>query len=296
MGSQSALVNLDQWPVLSSKDEVSLAQTIEAGSEAEARLRDQCSEDTKLDVELITKAREARDYFICSNLRLVVKCALKFRDTLGIELDDHIHHGVEGLIRAVDRWDWRKGHKFSTYALWWIRVYITRSYAESSKIIRTPLAAHVNIEKARSAYERLLAAGVAKPTHEQISEESGLTDKQISKALSIPSTKSDNEKTVDGYSAFSHFDIIASNSPEADPEYLVIKEEISAQIAKVLTSLTTVEARIIALRYGFMDGRVWNLTAIGKEVGLPRLEIHKRLTSAEQKLRADTSLRILAQS
>src|SRR5680860_145327 len=139
------LTAIGEYDLLTAEQEVELAQMIEAGEDAMDRLADGVYSDKRQELELRRaerKGREAKDAFLTANLRLVVANARRYANTSGIDFLDLIQEGNLGLIRAVEKFDWRKGFKFSTYATWWIRQAITRAVAEKSRTVRLPNSLH----------------------------------------------------------------------------------------------------------------------------------------------------------
>lgn len=273
-----------EWELLSAKDEIALAQDMEAGDGAHQRLASGTSTDTVNDASLVRVGHRARDRLIASNIRLVYKHASRFRGAVGVDLADLVQDGVIGLIHAVDRFDWRRGHKFSSYASWWIRVYISRAHAETSKTIRTPLSVHVNIEKARSAVERLRNGAVPDPSIEQVAEESGLTPGEVAQALNLPRTVPSEIISTDG-EPISLLELLEATDedsrPEASAEQAVLRSELAAAIQR----LSHDERIALALRSGFVDDRAWRYREIAEHLDLSAERVRQLCGSAIESLR-----------
>ncbi|MEX0757445.1 MAG: sigma-70 family RNA polymerase sigma factor, partial [Acidimicrobiia bacterium] len=165
------LTAIGEYDLLTAEQEVELAQRIEAGEEAAERLEKGDYSGKKEEIELRRherKGREAKDAFLTANLRLVVANARRYANTSGIDFLDLIQEGNLGLIRAVEKFDWRKGFKFSTYATWWIRQAITRAIADKSRTVRIPVHLHDTLAAVRAAQASLKAELGRDPRPEEI--------------------------------------------------------------------------------------------------------------------------------
>jgi RNA polymerase nonessential primary-like sigma factor len=160
--------------LLTAEDEVRLAQAIEAG-EAAARLAAGEAADRAALERQVTAGREAFDHFVAANLRLVVSVAAQFTRRSRLDLHELIQEGNLGLIRAVEKFDWRRGFKFSTYATWWIRQAIQRGVAANERTIRLPVALHDALVKVRAARARLEGELGRPPTVDELAEATRLT-------------------------------------------------------------------------------------------------------------------------
>jgi RNA polymerase primary sigma factor len=171
------LQEISYHDLLTADEEVELAQAIEAGRAAEEQLATvSVRGQQKVRLErTVRKGREARERFTQANLRLVVSQAKRYRSQYGIEFIDLIQEGNLGLIRAVEKFDWRKGFKFSTYATWWIRQSMQRAVAEKSRTVRLPNSLHDTLVTLNSTRNRLLSELGREPTPEELAEESGLS-------------------------------------------------------------------------------------------------------------------------
>ena len=175
------------------EQEVELAQKIESGEEAAEKLEEGNYSGKRQEMELRRMARrgaQAKDDFLTANLRLVVANARRYANTSGIDFLDLIQEGNLGLIRAVEKFDWRKGFKFSTYATWWIRQAITRAIADKSRTVRIPVHLHDTLAAVRAAQASLKAELGRDPRPEEIAEEAGVTADKVELALSVADTVS----------------------------------------------------------------------------------------------------------
>jgi RNA polymerase primary sigma factor len=273
-----------EWGLLTASEEIGLAQTMEAGRRAGRRLKSGKSSDQRADSLALQAASEARDRFIFSNIRLVYKHAARFRGVEGIDLADLVQEGVIGLIHAVDRYDWKRGHKFSTYATWWVRVYISRAHAETSKTIRTPLPVHVNIDKALSAADRLRNIHRNEPSQEEIASESGLTVEQTAQAFRIPFAIPADTTTASG-KVVSLLDRREAIGEGADPEAAAELAVLKFHLTTALRSLDEDQHTAIALRTGLVDGRQWSYAEIGRILDCSPYRARKLCDEALSRLR-----------
>ncbi|NNJ46570.1 MAG: sigma-70 family RNA polymerase sigma factor, partial [Acidimicrobiia bacterium] len=172
------LTAIGEYDLLTAEMEVEFAQKIEAGQDAAERLENKDYKTKKEELDLRRHARQgrnAKDAFLTANLRLVVANARRYANTSGIDFLDLIQEGNLGLIRAVEKFDWRKGFKFSTYATWWIRQAITRAIADKSRTVRIPVHLHDTLAAVRAAQASLKAELGRDPKPEEIAEEAGVT-------------------------------------------------------------------------------------------------------------------------
>ena len=171
------LTAIGEYELLTAEKEVDYAQKIEAGQDAEEKLANGEFASKAEEMALRRKVRhgrEAKDAFLTANLRLVVANARRYANTSGIDFLDLIQEGNLGLIRAVEKFDWRKGFKFSTYATWWIRQAITRAIADKSRTVRIPVHLHDTLAAVRAAQASLKAELGREPKPEEIAEEAGV--------------------------------------------------------------------------------------------------------------------------
>jgi RNA polymerase primary sigma factor len=269
------LTAIGEYELLTAEQEVELAQQIEAGEEAAERLAKGDFSTKKEEIEvrrLERKGREAKDAFLTANLRLVVANARRYANTSGIDFLDLIQEGNLGLIRAVEKFDWRKGFKFSTYATWWIRQAITRAIADKSRTVRIPVHLHDTLAAVRAAQASLKAELGRDPRPEEIAEEAGVTVDKVELALGVADTVSLEQPVGEDGAQLGDF---IEDEDAADPVQITEEMDVANSLRKSIERLPQREGRILALRYGFYDGVPRTLEEIGEEFNLTRERIRQ---------------------
>ncbi|MFO7548286.1 MAG: sigma-70 family RNA polymerase sigma factor [Acidimicrobiia bacterium] len=269
------LTAIGEYDLLTAEQEVELAQRIEAGEEAGERLAKGDYKGKKEEIELRRlerKGREAKDAFLTANLRLVVANARRYANTSGIDFLDLIQEGNLGLIRAVEKFDWRKGFKFSTYATWWIRQAITRAIADKSRTVRIPVHLHDTLAAVRAAQASLKAELGRDPRPDEIAEEAGVTVDKVELALGVADTVSLEQPIGEDGAQLGDF---IEDEDAADPVALTEEMDVADSLRKSIERLPIREGRILALRYGFYDGVPRTLEEIGDEFNLTRERIRQ---------------------
>jgi RNA polymerase primary sigma factor len=272
--------------LLTAAQEVELAKRIEAGLYAEHKLATETDLKPSLrnDLELLViDGTKAKAHMLEANLRLVVSVAKKYSDR-GLSLLDVVQEGNLGLIRAVEKFDYSKGYKFSTYAMWWIRQAIQRGFADSARTIRLPVHVLEMLSKL-SRVERDMHQRLGRePTPEELAEEMDKSPAQVRELLrtsrqpiSLDSTIGEDGETRIG-------DLIEdTDSPEASE--LVDRQLMADQLRRALSVLSPREAKIMAMRFGLYDGTPRTLDEIGKHLGLTRERIRQLEKESLSKLR-----------
>jgi RNA polymerase primary sigma factor len=269
------LTAIGEYDLLTAEQEVELAQRIEAGEEAAIRLAKGEWKDKREELELRRRerqGREAKDAFLTANLRLVVANARRYANTSGIDFLDLIQEGNLGLIRAVEKFDWRKGFKFSTYATWWIRQAITRAIADKSRTVRIPVHLHDTLAAVRAAQASLKAELGRDPRPEEIAEEAGVTVDKVELALGVADTVSLEQPVGEDGAQLGDF---IEDEDAADPVQMTEEMDIADSLRRSIERLPIREGRILALRYGFYDGVPRTLEEIGEEFNLTRERIRQ---------------------
>jgi RNA polymerase primary sigma factor len=269
------LTSIGEYELLTAENEVDYAQKIEAGQDAAERLE---AGDVTDKTELIMLRRkirhgqEAKDAFLTANLRLVVANARRYANTSGIDFLDLIQEGNLGLIRAVEKFDWRKGFKFSTYATWWIRQAITRAIADKSRTVRIPVHLHDTLAAVRAAQASLKAELGREPRPEEIAEEAGVNVDKVELALGVADTVSLEQPVGEDGAQLGDF---IEDEDAVDPVRVTEEMDIADSLRKSIERLPNREGRILALRYGFYDGVPRTLEEIGDEFNLTRERIRQ---------------------
>ncbi|HUU62138.1 MAG TPA: sigma-70 family RNA polymerase sigma factor [Acidimicrobiia bacterium] len=269
------LTAIGEYELLTAELEVEFAQKIEGGEEAQRRLVEKGASSKAEEVELkrlVRLGRQAKDDFLTANLRLVVANARRYANTSGIDFLDLIQEGNLGLIRAVEKFDWRKGFKFSTYATWWIRQAITRAIADKSRTVRIPVHLHDTLAAVRAAQASLKAELGRDPRPAEIAEEAGVTVDKVELALGVADTVSLEQPVGEDGAQLGDF---IEDEDAVDPVRVTEELDIADSLRHSISRLPDREGRILALRYGFLDGVPRTLEEIGDEFNLTRERIRQ---------------------
>ena len=283
------LREIGRVPLLKARDEVELAQAMEAGKHAlylrlDLASRDQL--DPARDRELrptIEAGDRARHRLAESNLRLVVSVAKKYIGR-GMSLLDLIQEGNIGLIRAVEKFDYHKGYKFSTYATWWIRQAITRAIADQARTIRIPVHMVETINKLLRTSRRLLQELGREPTPDEIGREMEIPPEKVREIMKVSQEPVSLETPI-GAEDDSHLGDFIPDDGTLAPSEAAAHQLLKEQVEDVLASLTGRERRVLQLRFGLDDGRGRTLEEVGKEFGVTRERIRQIEAKALRKLR-----------
>ena len=292
------LKEIGKVPLLSADEEIELAQKMEAGSVAvekipllKERLAETGDEQEKEEIQAEIKAlqldvdrgSDAKKRLAEANLRLVVSIAKRYVGR-GMLFLDLIQEGNLGLIKAVEKFDYRKGYKFSTYATWWIRQAITRAIADQARTIRIPVHMVETINKLIRVSRQLLQELGREPTPEEIAEEMKMPVERVREILKISQEPVSLETPI-GEEEDSHLgDFIKDDNVPvpADAATFTLLEE---QLEEVLGTLTEREQKVLTLRFGLEDGRARTLEEVGKEFNVTRERIRQIEAKALRKLR-----------
>jgi RNA polymerase primary sigma factor len=280
------LKSIGRTSLLTAEQEVDLAKRIEAGLFAEHKLDTDpdLSSDFRRDLEAVAEdGRRAKAHMLEANLRLVVSVAKKYSDR-GLSLLDVVQEGNLGLIRAVEKFDYTKGYKFSTYAMWWIRQAIQRGFADSARTIRLPVHVLEMLSKL-SRVERDMHQRLGRePTPEELAVELDRTPDQIEELLRTSRQPISLDSTIGEDGETSIGDLIEDvDAPEASE--LVDRQLMAEQLRSALDALTPREATIMAMRFGLYDGNPHTLDEIGRALGLTRERIRQLEKQSLSKLR-----------
>jgi RNA polymerase primary sigma factor len=280
------LKSIGRTSLLTAEQEVDLAKRIEAGLFAEHKLDTvaDLDADFRRDLEMVVEdGRRAKSHMLEANLRLVVSVAKKYSDR-GLSLLDVVQEGNLGLIRAVEKFDYTKGYKFSTYAMWWIRQAIQRGFADSARTIRLPVHVLEMLSKL-SRVERDMHQRLGRePTPEELAVELDRTPDQIEELLRTSRQPISLDSTIGEDGETSIGDLIEDvDAPEASE--LVDRQLMAEQLRSALDALTPREATIMAMRFGLYDGNPHTLDEIGRALGLTRERIRQLEKQSLSKLR-----------
>lgn len=281
------LKEIGKVPLLSAEEEIVLAQKMEAGDIAQEQLDEggeDLDEETREQLhELIEQGDYAKKKLAEANLRLVVSIAKRYVGR-GMLFLDLIQEGNLGLIKAVEKFDYRKGYKFSTYATWWIRQAITRAIADQARTIRIPVHMVETINKLIRVSRQLLQELGREPSPEEIAKEMDIPVDRVREILKISQEPVSLETPI-GEEEDSHLgDFIQDENvpvPADAAAFTLLKE----QLVEVLSTLTEREQKVLRLRFGLDDGRARTLEEVGKEFNVTRERIRQIEAKALRKLR-----------
>ncbi len=285
------LSDIGQYPLLTKDDEVKLAKDIERGARAQKELSSKTKEMTpQRRQELLRDVRQgktAQRYFVQSNLRLVVSIAKKYQAS-GLPLLDLIQEGNLGLMHAVEKFDWRKGFKFSTYATWWIRQAITRGIANTGRTIRLPVHAGDTLSRVQKAQARLEITLGRPPSLAQLAQEVEIEESKLLEALKFRSEPLSLSEPLreDGDAELG--DVVEDRAAES-PFEMAATSLLPVEIARLLAPLDDREREILKLRFGLDRGEPRTLEEVGEHFNLTRERIRQIEARAMSKLRHPSS-------
>jgi len=287
------LKEVSRVPLLTADEEVELAQRIEKGRISREELaRVNVSPERRLELrQNIEDSWAARDHLITANSRLVISVAKKYMGR-GVPFLDLIQEGNIGLIRATKKFDYRRGHKFSTYATWWIRQAVTRAIADQGRTIRVPVHMGDQINKLLRYQHQLTQKLGRDPSVEELAAELDVPIKKVEnmiqvarRPLSLETPTDDEEDSVLG-------DFIEDDdapAPADSATYNLLKEHLQL----ILNDLPPREVRILQLRYGLLDGQAYTLEEVGNKMGVTRERVRQIEAQALSRLRHPSVQKIL---
>ncbi len=284
------LKEIGKVPLLTPDEEIALASTMSAGNEAAAKLRklrdsgETVSAEERLLLERTRKKGEtAKQKLAEANLRLVVSIAKRYVGR-GMLFLDLIQEGNLGLIKAVEKFDYTKGYKFSTYATWWIRQAITRAIADQARTIRIPVHMVETINKVIRVSRQLLQELGHDPSPVEISEEMNMPVEKVREILKIAQEPVSLETPI-GEEEDSHLGDFIPDEGASEPSEAASFTLLKEQLMEVLSTLTPREEKVLKLRFGIEDGRTRTLEEVGKEFNVTRERIRQIEAKALRKLR-----------
>ena len=278
------LKEMARVPLLNNEEEVAIACRIEAGREANKKLTKRPDHSRANDwIVLVQDGMEARDHLIKANTRLVVSIAKRYI-TRGVPFLDLIQEGNLGLIKAVEKFDYRRGFRFSTYATWWIRQTITRAIADQGRTIRVPVHMSDRIRRLYRVARDLEQSQGRKPTMDEIAKAMEVDVRKIQWMLRVSWQPLSLEHPV-GEDDDSELGNFIENDTTPTPTEATHEQMLKEKIEQLLTTLTPREARILRLRFGLQNGRSYTLEEVGQKFGLTRERIRQIEGRALRRLR-----------
>ncbi|MGW7361186.1 RNA polymerase sigma factor [Streptomyces sp. NPDC054802] len=280
------LREIGRIPLLTAAEEVDLARRVEAGLFAEEKLASTVDPDSQLAVDLdrlVVMGRMAKRRLIEANLRLVVSVAKRYVGR-GLTMLDLVQEGNLGLIRAVEKFDYARGYKFSTYATWWIRQAMSRALADQARTIRVPVHVVELINRVVRVQRRMLQERGYEPTPEEVASHLELTPERVSEVLRLAQEPVSLHAPVGEEDDVALGDLIEDGdaaSPVESAAFLLLREHLDA----VLSTLGERERKVVQLRYGLDDGRPRTLEEIGRLFGVTRERIRQIESKTLNKLR-----------
>ncbi|GAC1385013.1 MAG: RNA polymerase sigma factor RpoD [Ktedonobacteraceae bacterium] len=254
------LREIGRVPMITHEREIDLAQRIERGD------------------------RDAMKQFILANLRLVVSIAKRYVGR-GLTLLDLIQEGNIGLIRAVQRYDWRRGHRFSTHATWWIRQAISRAVADKGRTIRLPVYVNTALNRIRRERQRLLQELGREPTEQELAEATGLDPLRMVELQAAPGAPVSLELPF-GEDEEQELGDVLADTESASPEDIATTQTLKDEVQRVLESVLTPRERLVLqLRFGLGNGQAHPLEQVGRELGITRERVRQIEAGALAKLR-----------
>ena len=279
------LKEIGRVPLLKAEEEVSLAKRMEKGRDSRDLLTDDIDDWDERD-ELLWFVRDgqaAQEHLIKANSRLVVSVAKKYVGR-GVPFLDLIQEGNIGLIRAVKKFDYRRGYKFSTYATWWIRQAVTRAIADQGRTIRVPVHMYEQINRLTRTSRQLVQELGRDPTTEEIADELGVSPRKVEHIMRVSQRPLSLEMPV-GEEEDSYLGDFIEDEDADSPSEAAGHQLLREVIDEIFSSLTPREVRILQLRFGLVDGYCYTLEEVGKKFGVTRERIRQIEAQALSRLR-----------
>ncbi len=287
------LKEVSRVPLLSADEEVELAQRIERGRLAREELATvNVTPERRMELrQNIEDSWAARDHLITANSRLVISVAKKYMGR-GVPFLDLIQEGNIGLIRATKKFDYRRGHKFSTYATWWIRQAVTRAIADQGRTIRVPVHMGDQINKLLRYQHQLTQKLGRDPSVEELADELNIPVKKVENMIQVARRPLSLETPTDDEEDSTLGDFIEDDdvpAPDDSATYNLLKEHLQ----EILNELPPREVRILQLRYGLLEGQAYTLEEVGNKMGVTRERVRQIEAQALSRLRHPSVQKIL---
>jgi RNA polymerase primary sigma factor len=281
------LREMTRVPLLTNEEEIHLAKTIERSRAAYTKLNTHSQRVAPRERHQIEKAIEegrlAREHLIKANTRLVVSIAKKYMGR-GVPFLDLIQEGNLGLMKSVEKFNYKLGFRFSTYATWWIRQTITRAIADQSRTIRVPVHMNDRIRRLYKATRELEQALGRAPSPSEVAQELGVDSEQVEWMLKVSWRPLSLEQPI-GEEEDNEFGSFVEDENTPSPAQTVYEELLKDKIESVLSTLTPREQRILRLRFGLVNGKCYTLEEVGQKFGLTRERIRQIEARALRRLR-----------
>ncbi|MGA9531824.1 MAG: sigma-70 family RNA polymerase sigma factor [Anaerolineales bacterium] len=272
-------------PLLTAEEEVDLSKRIERGRDARADLAKSVSssEERRELQRIIEDGWAAREHLVLANSRLVISVAKKYIGR-GVPFLDLIQEGNIGLIRATKKFDYTRGHKFSTYATWWIRQAVTRAIADQGRTIRLPVHMGDQINKMLRVSHRLTQELGRSPNIEELAETLNVSPEKVEQMMEVSRRPLSLERPIDEEEDSFLGDFVEDEESPAPPE-VATEHLLKQHMTEILDTLPPREARILQLRYGLGDGESYTLEEVGKKMGVTRERVRQIEAQALRRLR-----------
>ena len=280
------LKEIGKVSLLDAEEEVELAKRMEAGLKARTRLESNKikNEDRRYELQMISEdGMAAREHLIRANSRLVISVAKKYIGR-GVPFLDLIQEGNIGLIRATNKFDYKRGHKFSTYATWWIRQAVTRAIADQSRTIRVPVHMGDQINKLLRVSHQLTQRLGRDPTPEELAAELEIPVRKVEQMLDVARRPLSLEMPTDDEGESTLGDFVEDTESMAPPDE-VSTAMLRDTLLEILSDLPPREVKILQMRYGLLDGQTYTLEEVGKKLGVTRERVRQIEAQALSRLR-----------
>jgi RNA polymerase primary sigma factor len=269
---------------LDAEQEVELAKRMEAGKKARQKLKRVRKPEKVHNLQMIVEDGErAREHLVRANSRLVISVAKKYIGR-GVPFLDLIQEGNIGLIRAANKFDYKRGHKFSTYATWWIRQAVTRAIADQSRTIRVPVHMGDQINKLLQVSHKLTQRLGRDPTAEEMAEELDIPVDKVEHMLDVARRPLSLEMPTDDEQDSTLGDFVEDKESPAPPDE-VSTTMLKDLLMEILDDLPPREVKILQMRYGLLDGETYTLQEVGKKMGVTRERVRQIEAQALSRLR-----------